>query len=78
MKDIVIKEKHVKRELLIFAVCIAVMEILNIYSIIKYHGMWKEAIMSLGFVVAAAAVTYVVVGLVRLVIAGIVRLFKKH
>jgi ABC-type proline/glycine betaine transport system permease subunit len=78
MKDIVIKEKHIKRELWIFAACIAVMEILNIYSIIKYHGMWKEAVMSLGFVVAAAVVTYLVVGLVRLIVAGIIKLIKKN
>ena len=77
MKDIVISEKHIKRELWIFVACIAVMEGLNIYSIIKYHGMWKEAIMSLGFVVAAAVVTYLVVGLVRLVAAGIIKLIKK-
>ena len=77
MKDIVIKEKHIKRELWIFVACIAVMEGLNIYSIIKYHGMWKEAIMSLGFVVAAAVVTYLVVGLVRLIVAGIIKLIKK-
>lgn len=78
MKDIVIKEKHIKRELWIFAACIAVMEILNIYSIIKYHGMWKETVMSLGFVVAAAVVTYLVVGLVRLIVAGIIKLIKKN
>ena len=77
MKDIVIREKHIKRELWIFVACIAVMEGLNIYSIIKYHGMWKEAIMSIGFVVAAAVVTYLVVGLVRLIVAGIIKLIKK-
>ena len=77
MKDIVIREKHIKRELWIFVACIAVMEGLNIYAIIKYHGMWKEAIMSLGFVVAAAVVTYLVVGLVRLIVAGIIKLIKK-
>ena len=78
MKDIVIREKHIKRELWIFVACIAVMEVLNIYSIIKYHGMWKEAVMSLGFVVAAAVVTYLVVGLVRLIVAGIIKLIKKN
>ena len=78
MKDIVIREKHIKRELWIFVACIAVMEGLNIYSIIKYHGMWKEAVMSLGFVVAAAVVTYLVVGLVRLIVAGIIKLIKKN
>ncbi len=77
MKDIVISEKHIKRELWIFVACIAVMEGLNIYSIIKYHGMWKEAIMSLGFVVAAAVVTYLIVGLIRLIAAGIIKLIKK-
>lgn len=78
MKDIVIKEKHIKRELWIFAACIAVMEVLNIFSIIKYHGMWSEAVMSIGFVVAAAVVTYLVVGLVRLIVAGIIKLIKKN
>ena len=77
MKDIIIREKHLKRELWVFVACLVAMEALNIYSIIKYDGMWSEAFMSIGFVFVSAVVTYLVVGVFRLIYAGIAGLIKK-
>lgn len=77
MKDIIISEKHIRRELWVFAACLAVMEALDIYSIIKYDGMWIEAVKSIGFVFTAAVVTYLIVGIIRLIYAGIVKLINK-
>ncbi len=77
MKDIIISEKHLKREFLIFVACMAAMELLNIYAVIKYDGMWIEIVKSLGFVFTSALVIYLVIGLVRLLYAGIVKLISK-
>lgn len=77
MKDIVIKERHVKRELWIFLACVVVMELVNVYAIMDYDGRWSEAVMSLGFVVVAAVVMYAVVALLRLMVYGIMKLIKR-
>ena len=39
MKDIVISERHIRREALIFAACLVAMECVNVYSIIRYDGI---------------------------------------
>lgn len=77
MKDIVIKERHVKRELWIFLACVVVMELVNVYAIMDYDGRWSEAVMSIGFVVVAAVVMYAVVALLRLMVYGIMKLIKR-
>lgn len=77
MKDIVISSRHIRRELWIFLGCIVAMELVNVYAIVDYGGKWSELVMSLGFVVAAAVVTYIVVAVVRLIVYGIVKLIKK-
>lgn len=76
MKDIVIREKHIKRELWIFVACLAMMEALNIISIVVYDGKWSEVVMSLGFVFTAAVVAYLVIGLFRVLYHGIKKLIK--
>lgn len=53
------------------------MELVNVYAIVDYGGKWSEMIMSLGFVVAAAVVTYFVVAVLRLIVYGITRMIKK-
>lgn len=77
MKDIVISSRHIRRELWIFLGCIVAMELVNVYAIVDYGGKWSELVMSLGFVVAAAVVAYIVVAVVRLIVYGIVKLIKK-
>lgn len=77
MKDIIIKERDIRRELWIFVACIAAMEAVNIYAIIKYDGAWTEAVKNLGFVITAAIVVYIVFAVLRLLVYGIVRIFKK-
>ena len=76
MKDIIIREKHLKRELWVFVACLIAMEALNIYAIIKYNGMWIEAVKNVGFVFVSAVVTYLVVGVFRLIYAGIASLIN--
>lgn len=77
MKDIIVKERHIKRELWIFLACIAAMEALNIYAVIRYDGAWTEVVTNIGFIITAALVVYMVSAFLRLLIYVTVRLFKK-
>lgn len=78
MKDIVISERHIRREALIFAACLVAMECVNVYSIIRYDGMWIEVVKSLGFVITASVVAYLIIGVIRLLFNLIVKLIKHN
>lgn len=78
MKDIVIKGIDIKRELWVFACCVLVMELVNIYAIISYDGRWLEVIKSLGFVFVAAVILYLLLGIIRFTANGIRKLINKQ
>ncbi len=67
MKDITITKKRQKKELLTLAVCFVVAFCLNIYAIAAYGGNWNELFWSLGFVVTAAVVIYLIWSFVRFI-----------
>ena len=76
MKDLVISGKRIKTEIWVFVACVVAMELLNIYSIIRYRGEWSEVIMSIGYVVTASVIVYLLIGVLRLIVAGIMKIFK--
>ncbi len=76
MKDIIITGRRVRCELWIFAACVALMELVNIFAIFKYDGKWTEVFTNLGFVVAYAAGAYVVLAVVRILVSLVMKLFK--
>jgi len=75
MKDIVIKGRDVRRELLIFAGCVVVMIILNIIAIHLYKTSWRELYSVWYAVLAGAVLLYIIVLLLRLLVRGLCRLF---
>ena len=77
MKDIVITVKRQKTELRIWLVCLAVAFGLNVYAIIAYEGQWAELYHSIGFVVTASFVIYVILLVIRLCFYGIWRTIGK-
>ncbi|MDX1285520.1 MAG: hypothetical protein R3182_10930 [Draconibacterium sp.] len=77
MKDIKIKAKQIKKELLILLVCLLAAIGLNIYSIIKYNTDWSELIGQLHIVILVAVLLYVLVGMFRLFAWGVNRIFQK-
>lgn len=77
MKDILIRKKHIKQELTWLAVCLLVTEAINIYAIIHYDGQWNEAFWSLGYVCISAIILYAILVLLRLLFAGLTRIFRK-
>jgi len=77
MKDIVISNKRIKREIWVFILCFVAAFGLNIYSIVKYKTEWSELIGQLPIVLLLAVVIYLLAGLLRLAVFGIVRLIQK-
>ncbi|MGI6242327.1 MAG: hypothetical protein ACOYJK_02130 [Prevotella sp.] len=77
MKDIIITKERQKKELKMFLVCFVIAFCLNIYAIIAYDGKWKELFWSLGFVISAAILLYLLVVVIRLCIYGAKKLFHK-
>ena len=82
MKDITIKGKWLKRELIWFAGCLVVAFGINVAAVIIYSRPAIELLSQLGFVVVIAIALYVAAAIVRLAvwpaIKGIRALFKKH
>lgn len=77
MKDIVITGKKIKTELLIALGCLIFGECLNIFAVIKYSRPAVELVSMLGFVVVAAVVTYILLLLVRALVALAVFAIRK-
>jgi len=68
MKDIVIKEGRIKKEIIAFAVCFVFALALNIYSILKYNTKWSELVTCVHIVLALAVFFYAVSVMLRLLI----------
>ncbi len=77
MKDTIITVRRKKIEIWTFVACFVIANAINIYAINKFDTPWSELFWSLGFVVVAAIVIYVVWSLLRLIFCGIFRLFRK-
>ncbi len=78
MKDIIITKERQKKELLTLAICFAIAFCLNIYAIAVYDGNWNELFWSLGFVVTAAVVIYIIWTLLRFLILFVKSFIKQH
>lgn len=77
MKDIVISRNRQIKELLVFLLCFLIAFGLNVYAIIEYDGKWNELFWSLGFVLTATIVLYVLIGLIRIVLHCLFNCRKK-
>ena len=76
MKDITIKGKIIKQELMFLLISFAIGLLLNIYSIMKYHTEWKEIFTTIHVTLLFGLVIYAVIGLIRLIIKGIAAVFS--
>ena len=77
MKDIVISARRIRRELLIFAVCILAAFAVNAGSILWFKTEWKELFTTLHITLAVAVIIFVLLALVRLLVAGFIRIFRR-
>lgn len=73
MKDIIIKGKSIRRELIVMACCIIAGTIFNLVAIIMYHKPIVELFQTIGYILFVALIIYLATGLLRLIV-----LFVKH
>ncbi|KUO60215.1 hypothetical protein APF79_00965 [bacterium BRH_c32] len=76
MKDIVIEKKLFIRELLVLLALFIVVNIVNIYSIIKYDTSWFELISQLHLVLIITLLLYLLISVFRLFLFLIQRAIK--
>ncbi len=60
MKDIIIKGKRLKKEIIIWLICLVIAEGVNLYSIIKYKTNWSELFTQLHYAAALSLLFYLV------------------
>lgn len=78
MKDIVIKEKHIKRELYCLLACFVAAFAVNTGAVIAYDRPWIELVSQLGYVVFVTVVIYVLLLIFRLLAALVIRLLGRN
>ncbi|MDR3261389.1 MAG: hypothetical protein LBT78_06090 [Tannerella sp.] len=77
MKDIRFSAKRQKQELCLLCAGLAVAFALNVFAILFYHTEWKELWTQLLWVVCIGIGLYALSVVLRGVICGVRRLFKK-
>jgi len=65
MKNIIITPNQLKREFLIWLLCLIAAIGLNIYSIIYYNTSWSELYTHIGYVFAISIVVYLILWVFR-------------
>ena len=77
MKDIVIKAKRIRTELIIFSICVLVSFLGNIGAVIFYKSPVIEIATSLHYVLIFSIFLYLFMGIIRIIIKLIRKLFRK-
>ncbi len=76
MNDIILRGAAIKRELTVLLISFVVAFGVNVYAVIAYETQWSELLTSMGFVLILTLIFYLVAGLVRLLIKGIIAIVK--
>lgn len=77
MKDIIIKEKHIRRELYLILVSFVLAFFVNVGAIVAFDRPWSELYSQIGYVLFITVGIYVVLATVRIIIALLYRMFRK-
>jgi hypothetical protein len=75
MKDILIKSKRIKKDLLYLLVSLALADLLNVISIIVYKSSWKEIFTQLGYVFMIGILFYILSIIIRVLVRVIKSFF---
>ena len=78
MKDIVLRQARIKRELLVLSICFVAAVLINVYAIATRGTEWSELLSQLHITLAVAVFLYLDLGVIRLVFFGIRRLVKSR
>lgn len=68
MKDIIISERIVRRELKVLACCFVAAVLVNIVAIVMYDRPWTEVFSMIGYEVVISIVLYLAFTLIRVVV----------
>jgi hypothetical protein len=77
MKDIIIKNKSIKRELCVLSGVFIFCFGMNIYSILHYKTSWSELYTQLHVIILMSILFYCIIAVVRLLIGLLSKLFQK-
>ena len=77
MKDVVIKGKWIKRELILLAVIFFLALIINMIGIVKHDTRWIEMLSQIHVVLILTLLVYALVWLARLIIFVVILPFRK-
>lgn len=77
MKEIVITSGRLRKEIIIFCLCMVMAIVLNIYSILEYQTKWSELWTQFFWTLSIAVFIYVLSIIFRIFIYGIKRLFMR-
>jgi len=77
MKDVVIKGKWIKRELILLAVIFLLAVIVNIIGIVKHDTRWIEMLSQMHVVLILTLLVYALIWLGRLIIFVVILPFRK-
>jgi hypothetical protein len=77
MKDIVISEKKIKREVFYLAGSFIFSFLLNVFAVIFYKTAWFEVFSQIGYVVIITLVLYLIITFVRVMWWLVKKLFKR-
>lgn len=76
MKDFVVTARRQKTEICSLVVCFIIAFLLNVYAIIAYDGKWSELYSTIFYLLIFTVALYVAWTVIRLVIFGIIALYK--
>ena len=77
MKEIVIKESTLKRELYILLTTFVLAVLINLYAIITRDGSYIELITQIGWTVVICVILYILYAIIRGIYFGLAMLFRK-
>lgn len=77
MKDIVIKGRSIRRELIVLAICFVAVNLWNVYAILSYGTSWNELYKVWYAVLAVTIVLYIVLIPIRFLFCWLGRLVKR-
>jgi hypothetical protein len=71
MKDVVIPGAAIRREILVFAICVGLALVINAGAIVAYRTHWIELLTTWHVTLALVAVLYLAAAVLRLCWAGV-------
>lgn len=77
MKDIVITEKMIRRELYVILGCFVAACLVNVGAIIAYDRPWSELYSQIGFVIFIMGGIYVLLAIFRFLVWLVAKFFRK-